>query len=194
MRTWCDVQGRTPRIAEQADIAARQQALIDAAAADHDVVVCDTTPLMTAVYSERIFNDRSLQADAAARQKQYALTLLTALDIAWQPDSQRDGPHVRVPVDGIIRRLLTDHALPWALVAGQGSDRLESALNAVAPILRRHTEATQRPTNGLFSRLAERDAAQPAWHWLCETCDSPECEHQLQRLRAAQDKKPALGK
>lgn len=189
LRAWCDAQGRTPHQDEQAGIAAQQQSLIDAAAADHDVVVCDTTPLMTAVYSERIFGDRSLQQDALARQKQYTLTLLTALDLAWQPDSQRDGPHVRVPVDSIIRRLLIDNALPWALVAGQGDARLESALDAVAPLLRRHVAAVTGPTGGLFSRLAERDAAQPVWRWLCETCDSPECEHQLQRLRDAQDKK-----
>ena len=183
LRAWCDAQGRTPRQDEQAGIAARQQALIDAAAADHDVVVCDTTPLMTAVYSERIFGDRSLQPGAVALQRTCALTLLTALDIAWQPDGlQRDGPHVREPVDSIIRRLLIDNALPWALVTGQGEARLESALDALAPLLRRRVGAA----GGLFTRLAERDAHQPAWRW---ACDSPECEHQLLRLAQLQNEK-----
>lgn len=183
LRAWCDAQGRTPRQDEQYSIAAQQQAFIDAAAADHDVVVCDTTPLMTAVYSERIFGDRSLQPGAVALQRLYPLTLLTAIDIAWQADGQRDGPHVRVPVDGIIRRLLTDNALPWALVTGQGEARLESALDAVAPLLRRRTGQG----SGLFSRLADRDAAQPSWRWSCDTCDSPECEHRLLQMRAAPD-------
>lgn len=186
LRAWCDAQGRTPRQDEQAAIAAQQQMLIDAAAADHDVVVCDTTPLMTAVYSERIFGDRSLQPTAVALQRPYPLTLLTALDIAWQPDGQRDGPHVRMPVDSIIRRLLIDNALPWAVVAGQGEARLESAVDAVAPLLRRRTGMA----NGLFSRLIDRDATQPAWHWPCETCDSPECEHRLLQPDAAQAEKP----
>lgn len=186
LRAWCDAQGRTPRQDEQAGIAARQQALIDAAAADHNVVVCDTTPLMTAVYSERIFGDRSLQPGAVALQRTCALTLLTALDIAWQPDGlQRDGPHVREPVDSIIRRLLIDNALPWALVTGQGEARLESALGALAPLLRRRVGAA----GGLFTRLAERDAHQPAWRWACDTCDSPECEHQLLRLAQLQNEK-----
>ena len=35
-----------------------------------------------------------------------ALTLLTALDIDWQPDPQRDGPQVREPVDTALRELL----------------------------------------------------------------------------------------
>ncbi len=181
LRAWCDAQGRTPRPDEQAGIAAQQQALIDQAAASHDVVVCDTTPLMTAVYSDWIFQDRSLQAEAVVQQRRCHITLLTALDIAWQADGlQRDGPQVRVPVDSLVRQLLIQHALPWALVAGQGGARLESAVDAVAPLLRKRLDVG--PADGLFSRLAARDAAQPAWRWACDNCDAPECEHALLRL------------
>ena len=51
LRHWCEREGRTPRPDEQAAIAEHQHRLIDAAAAAHDLVVCDTTALMTAVYS-----------------------------------------------------------------------------------------------------------------------------------------------
>lgn len=176
LRAWCNAQGRTPRPDEQAGIAAQQQALIDAAAELHDVVVCDTTPLMTAVYSGWIFNDHSLDALAVALQRTCQLTLLTALDVAWQPDGlQRDGPQVRLPVDGRIRSLLIANTLPWVLVAGQGEARLEAAVDAVAPLLRGRTAQG----SGLFTRLAQRDAAQPAWHWACDNCDTPECEYAL---------------
>ena len=37
----------------------------------------------------------------------------------------------------------------------------------------------------LYPRLARAVAAQPAWQWVCETCDVPDCEHALQRLRSA---------
>jgi nicotinamide riboside kinase len=178
LRAWCDAHGRTPRPEEQAAIAAQQQALIEEAASGHAVVVCDTTPLMTAVYSDWLFNDQGLQAQAVAWQKRCHISLLTALDIAWQADGlQRDGPQVRVPVDSRVRSLLIQHGLPWALVAGQGEARLESAVDAVAPLLR----ARSGPAAGLFSRLAARDAAQPAWRWACENCDTPECEHALLR-------------
>ena len=181
LRAWCDTHGRTPRLDEQPAIAAQQQALIDAAAQAHEVVVCDTTPLMTAVYSDWLFNDQRLHADAVAWQRQCQITLLTALDIDWQPDGlQRDGPQVRVPVDTRVRSLLIQHGLPWALVAGQGDARLESAIDAVAPLLRQR----QGPGAGLFSRLAARDAAQPAWRWACDNCDAPDCEHALLRQRS----------
>ncbi|GCL62428.1 AAA family ATPase [Pseudaquabacterium pictum] len=180
LRAWCDAHGRTPQPDEQPAIAAQQQALIDAAAQTHDVVVCDTTPLMTAVYSDWLFNDQRLHADAVAWQRQCQITLLTALDIAWKPDGlQRDGPQVRVPVDNRVRSLLIQNGLPWALVAGQGAARLESAVDAVAPLLRQR----RGPAAGLFSRLADRDASQPDWRWTCDNCDAPDCEHALMRLR-----------
>jgi nicotinamide riboside kinase len=178
LRQWCQREGRTPRQDEQASIARQQQALIDQAAADHDLVVCDTTPLMTAVYSSLLFGDSSLDAYAVAQQRRCQLTLLTALDIAWVPDGlQRDGPQVRTPVDDRVRALLAGHALPWSLVAGQGEARLEAALDAVTPLLRDRLPAG----SGLFSRLAGREAQAAAWRWVCGDCDVADCEHALMR-------------
>ena len=180
LRHWCDREGRTPRLEEQQAIAVHQHALIDAAASDHEVVVCDTTALMTAVYSDLLFGDRSLVPFAIAQQRRCQLTLLTALDIVWVPDGlQRDGPQVREPVDNRVRALLISHQLPWALVGGQGMARLDAAVDATAPLLR----AATAPGSGLFSRLAERDAAAAAWRWLCNDCDVPDCEHQLLQRR-----------
>ena len=180
LRHWCEQAGRRPRPNEQAAIADQQHRLIDAAAQDYEVVICDTTALMTAVYSDLLFDDRSLVAQAMAQQRRCALTLLTALDIEWVADSpQHNGPQVRGPVDDRVRALLIGHQLPWSLVSGQGEKRLEAAVDAVAPLLRRAGAAA-----GLFTRLAERDAAQPAWTWACANCDSAECEHLLMAQRS----------
>jgi nicotinamide riboside kinase len=178
LRHWCEREGRTPRPHEQPAIAEAQHRLIDAAAARHDVVVCDTTALMTAVYSDLLFNDRSLVRYAVEQQHRCGLTLLTALDIDWVPDGlQRDGPQVRMPVDSRVRALLIDHALPWSLVTGQGEARVETALDAVAPLLRARAAAG----SGLFTRLACRDAQAAARRWVCNDCDEPDCEHTLLR-------------
>ncbi len=137
LRSWCEREGRTPRPDEQAAIAQHQQGLIEAAAANHELVVCDTTALMTAVYSDLLFDDRSLVAYAIEQQRRCQLTLLTALDIDWVADGlQRDGPQVREPVDHRLRALLIGHRLPWSLVAGRGAARVESAVDALAPLLR----------------------------------------------------------
>ena len=183
LRQWCEREQRTPRRDEQPAIAQAQQARMAQAAASHDVVVADTTALMTAVYSRLIFGDDALDAWAAqAHRASVQLTLLTALDLPWVPDGlQRDGPHVRGPVDTALRDLMTRHGIGWSLVSGQGDARLERALDAAAPLLRERA----RPGSGLFTRLAERDAAQAGWQWVCEKCDAPECEHRLLKSRAA---------
>lgn len=175
LREWCDARGRTPRAEEQHAIAEEQQRRIEAALQLHDLVVADTTPLMTAVYSDLLFHDSSLYEAALQAHQHYALTLLTANDLPWTPDGYiRDGPHVRDPVDRLVRAALLKAGVPWSVVSGAGETRLGSALDAVTPLLLRiGTPATQ----GLFTRLQAREAAMPAWQWTCEKCDVPECEH-----------------
>ena len=175
LRLWCERHGRTPRADEQPAIALAQRDAVEAAAAGAEVVFSDTTPLMTAVYSRMLFADGSLLAEACAWQRERcAATLLTALDIPWVADGlQRDGPHVRAPVDALVREALAAHRVPWALVTGHGPARVEHALDAIAPLLRRRAA----PRAGLFTRLAERDAADRPWR--CERCDDPSCEHAL---------------
>lgn len=183
LREWCEREGRTPAVHEQEAIAAEQGRRVDAAAAEHDIVICDTTPLMTAVYHRQVFGDSSMDDGALDWQRRRCtLTLLTALDLPWQADGlQRDGAHVREPVDATLRTLLIQAGLPFVVVGGLGEARVEAALDAVAPFLRQAKKAPPAP--GLFSRLAARDAAQPEWRWVCETCDVPDCEHAARQLR-----------
>lgn len=146
LREWCDLAGRTPLAHEQAAIVRAQHERIEAAAAAHDVVVCDTTALMTAVYSRLVFGDRSLDELALALHRSVALTLLTALDLPWVPDGhQRNGEHVRAPVDALLRELLLAHRLPWAVIGGAGPARLQQAVNAVAPLIVRAAVPPRSP-------------------------------------------------
>jgi nicotinamide riboside kinase len=179
LRTWCEQAGRTPRIDEQQGIAQMQQDHIAAAVSTHDVVVADTTAAMIAVYSRFVFGDRSLDAWAAAEHaRSVQHTLVTALDLPWVADGlQREGEHVRAPIDEMLRELFAAHRIGWSLVGGSGAERVDNALDAVTPLLRRRAF----PGSGLFTRLAQRDAAQPAWQWVCEKCDVPDCEHRLRR-------------
>jgi nicotinamide riboside kinase len=179
LRTWCETMGRTPRIDEQRSIAQSQQDRIAQAASTHDVVVADTTAAMIAVYSRFVFNDRSLDAWAAAEHAgSVQHTLVTALDLPWVADGlQREGEHVRMPIDAMLRELLATHGIDWSLVGGTGDARTDNAFNAVTPLLSR----VAAHGTGLFTRLAQRDAAQAAWQWICEKCDVPDCEHRLRQ-------------
>jgi hypothetical protein len=79
--------------------------------------------------------------------------------------------------DAELRQALAAHGQPWSVVHGEGAEALEAALDAVTFWLLRQPHAAPA-LSGLFARLDRRDAAQPAWRWSCDGCDSPECEHQ----------------
>ena len=174
LRHWCAQTGRTPTAAEQVHIAHTQTQRIGQARSEHDLVVCDTTALMTAVYSRHVFDDNTLWSAALVHHAQVHFTLLTALDLPWVADGhQRDGAHVREPVDRLLREGLSELGATWALVTGQGVDRLECAMDAVSPWLRTY----RSPRTGLLTRLQEQQERMPQWTWTCENCDDPVCEH-----------------
>lgn len=167
LREWCDLHQRTPHAGEQVQIAARQSAGIEKASLSHELVISDTTALMTAVYSEMVFGDNSLYPPALIAHRRCDLSLLTALDLPWQADGlQRTGAHVREPVDALIRSALHRAELPYAVVTGIGPLRLASALQAVH-------HALGAPS------LDHEAAANPRWRWMCERCGDADCERHL---------------
>lgn len=169
LREFCDREGRTPSPTEQRHIAAEQTRRIATAASTHTLVIADTTALMTAVYSETVFGDTTLYAQALQHHTRADLTLLTALDLPWQPDGlQRDGPQVREPVDRLLRAALMGAGLPFSVVAGRGEARVQNALRCL--------QIARQP----------RPAKPSAWRHLCARCGDGDCEHALfQRLAEA---------
>ena len=188
LREFCAARGRTPRPEEQALIAEEQWRRISAAAADGRIVLADTTPLMTAVYSEQVFGDRSLYPLALDHQRRCALTLLTGLDLPWQPDGlQRDSPGVRAPVDALIRRALAGARLSFPVVYGTGAARATAALVAVRAMLDAvlgpepspDTNTNTAPGNASRNAAGEMVTEGNRARLRCRDCLQPDCEHRL---------------
>jgi nicotinamide riboside kinase len=171
LREWCEREGRAPRPHEQMPIAEEQERRVDAAAGSADIVIADTTALMVAIYSAMLFEDGSLYRFALERQRGYDLTLLTGLDLPWVADGlQRDGPHVRAPVDAMVRRALAAAGVDFRVIYGTGAERLANALAVIEP-----------PPAGKDGGSSPPAAASPTvrWAWACEKCGDPDCEHRL---------------
>jgi nicotinamide riboside kinase len=166
LREWCEANQRTPLQHEQLHIATTQQARIAAAAAQHSMVIADTTALMTAVYSEYVFNDFSLYPEALAQQRAVAMTLVTGLDMPWEPDGiQRDGVHVRPQVDQLLRKVLDTAQIPYQVVYGLGDARMLNAIDSIAACASFPWATASKPSK--------------KWTWVCDKCSDPECEHKL---------------
>ena len=137
LRDFCDAHGRTPTRDEQLPLLEAQHAgalaaQLNATQQEKPFVFCDTAPLLTAIYSDFIFGDRSLYARGRGLHSGYALTLLLEPNIAWVADGlQREGAQVRAPITELIVRELATLGVPLATVAGQAEGRIETAMDAI---------------------------------------------------------------
>jgi nicotinamide riboside kinase len=184
LREFCDRLGRTPHRSEQAGIAEEQTRRIRAARLTHDIVVADTSALMIAVYSDMVFTDTSLYEPALQAHADADLTLLTALDLPWLADGlQRDGPHVREPVDQRIRAALQRARLPYSVVFGNGARRQHAALASLLTVLGLELALTGDMLGAATDANASPKASNPAgWvHW-CDRCGDPDCERHTFKL------------
>ncbi len=137
LRTFCDVHGRAPRADEQAAIMRAQfereeQVFELALQAGCGYVFCDSSPLLTAIYSDYYFADRSLFDCAHALHARYALTLVLQPDLPWLPDGlQRDGETARAAVHALVQHALQAMHAPHINVEGRDDARLQAAILAV---------------------------------------------------------------
>ena len=174
LREWCLQQGRTPQAAEQAGIAAEQARRIAAASTTHPLVVADTTPLMTALYSIHYFGDASALAAAVAAQRDFDLTLLCSPSgIDWQRDGWlRESPDVRQATHDELHALLRAQGLPFSVLTGPIHTRAALA-EALIRALPRRTPAPVAGTDRAAQAL-----------WTCACCDWPQAEARLRQLEA----------
>jgi nicotinamide riboside kinase len=174
LRTWCDLKKRTPRKEEQLAIATEQTRQIISAAfteSTGDILLADTTALTVAVYSDVLFNDTSLYDMALAQQHTFDATLLMGLDLPWVADGiQRDGWHMREPVDTALRAALARGGIPFQVVYGTGEARLQNALRCLNSTAESKTDEQQLQSKPKRLR-----------NWVCERCSDPVCEHRLFR-------------
>jgi nicotinamide riboside kinase len=137
LRDFCAAQGRTPTVTEQRIILQDQlqQEALALLRARHQAlswILCDSSPLITALYSQIYFADNSLAARALAHHKTYNLTLLMDTDLPWEPDGiQRDGPQMRQTAQDKIIALLHENGIAHAVISGEEMAREEAALAAI---------------------------------------------------------------
>jgi nicotinamide riboside kinase len=140
LREWVLIEGRPPNAEEQFQLFARQQeveeqAVIEARRAGYGWVICDSAPLMIAVYSLYYFSDDRLIEGALAHHAHYSRTLVCADDIAWVSDpGQRDGEAVRKGVQARLIKVIRQYCPQAVFIHGSGRERLTKALDGFATL------------------------------------------------------------
>lgn len=134
LREFVDTQARVPREEDQYGIGLTQIQREDAAALHANrFLFCDTTPLMTALYSKVYWGRVDAQLAALDGVHAYALTLVTAPDGPWVPDGlQRESEAVRQSVHALVLANLTARGIAHTVVAGNPAQRMASVAGLLA--------------------------------------------------------------
>ncbi|MFL6710451.1 MAG: AAA family ATPase [Massilia sp.] len=137
LREFVETRQRVPFEDDQIGIARTQLEREDALAASAagPLLFCDTTPLMTAVYSQIYWGRVPPALDALAREHAYAMTFVAAPDGPWIPDGiQRESAAVRLQVHEALLARLDAQAIPFTLLTGALAARLEQAALSLSTI------------------------------------------------------------
>lgn len=137
LREFVETQRRVPFEHDQAGIARTQMERERVAALfARDLLFCDTSPFMTAIYSKVYWGRVDTQLAALDAVHDYALTLVTAPDGPWIPDGlQRDSAEVRLAVHQAVIDKLEQRGIGYTLVSGSLEQRLAQSGQALDRLL-----------------------------------------------------------
>jgi nicotinamide riboside kinase len=101
--------------------------------AKEDLLFCDTEMTVIKVWHEHAFGTMPdyMQQLWAQRLPTYHLYLLTDIDLPWQPDPQREHPHLRNYFFELYKNTLQTNNIAFEIVRGRGVARLQNAIDAI---------------------------------------------------------------
>ena len=133
LREFVELNERVPQESDQYPIARTQMEHEDAAAATaRRFLFCDTTPLMTAIYSCWYWQRVDAQLAELEQRHDYAFTLVTAPDSPWVADGlQRESEAVRQTIHEQVLRMLSARGIAYLLVTGGLPQRMLQAARLI---------------------------------------------------------------
>lgn len=135
LREFVDTRGRVPVESDQYPIARTQMEREDTAAREASrFLFCDTTPLMTALYSRWYWGRVDRQLSLLEQRHDYAYTLVTAPDSPWEADGlQRESEAVRLTIHEQVVQMLGERGIAYQLVTGSLEQRVLQATGLLGP-------------------------------------------------------------
>jgi NadR type nicotinamide-nucleotide adenylyltransferase len=135
-RTFLEAKGAAPSFEDLVTIARGQVASEEALARNaRGVLVCDTDPLLTTVWSEVLFSRVDPGLERIARSRTYDLYLLTDVDVPWVADAVRYLPEERRGFFERCRSKLSGR--PHIRIDGTWAEREAKAIAAVEALIAR---------------------------------------------------------
>lgn len=135
-RTYID---RLDRPYQQADILAIAQGQVrleqELESQARRLLICDTELLVAKIWSEHAFGACPEWIGQQLETQYYDLYLLTGIDIPWEPDPQREHPHLRNHFYQLYQKELISRGWPYIEIWGNLPERMTQAIAAIDLLL-----------------------------------------------------------
>lgn len=95
------------------------------------LLFCDTELLVIKIWSLHAFGECHPWILSQLEQNTYDLFLLCDIDLPWEPDPQREHPHLRKYFFDWYKRELDGYGFPYRVISGVGENRIELAVDRV---------------------------------------------------------------
>ncbi|MEZ4886085.1 MAG: ATP-binding protein [Chitinophagales bacterium] len=95
------------------------------------ILICDTALLVPKIWSEVAYGYCPEWIEHQLMERQYDLYLLMCPDIEWQPDPQREHPHLRAELFEMYQSALQKLDTPYVIIEGNYQSRLEAAMQVI---------------------------------------------------------------
>jgi NadR type nicotinamide-nucleotide adenylyltransferase len=95
------------------------------------VLFCDTNLLVTKIWMLHAYKYCHSWIEREMEQRKYDLCLLTNIDLPWEPDPQREHPHLREYLFNWYKKELEESKEPFVIVSGAGDQRFHFAVRAI---------------------------------------------------------------
>ncbi|MBC3542036.1 AAA family ATPase [Rufibacter sediminis] len=105
------------------------------AAKNPPLLFLDTELLVLKIWSEHAYGTTSAFILEELRRQPVDLYLLMNIDLPWQPDPQREHPHLRQFFYDWYKRELEQLGVPYVEISGSADERLRNAIRAVQQVV-----------------------------------------------------------
>ncbi len=131
-RQYLDGLNREYILTDLEAIARGQLAFIQKAEAENPaILLTDTEMLVMKIWSENAFGSCPTWILTELQNQRFDLYLLMDIDLPWQPDPQREHPHLRQYFFDLYKTELERLNFPYRVISGSEDARFKAALQAI---------------------------------------------------------------
>ena len=100
-----------------------------------DLLICDTDLIVIKIWSAHVFGKVDPWILQQIEEREYDYYLLMNIDLPWEPDPQREHPHLRDFFMDWYRNELAEYGKAFSEISGSEENRMKAAIKVIDKFL-----------------------------------------------------------